>query len=476
MGALLPHGVSKEEVLKMMAGFTEKDVDWRTGKVMTGLYDPGEDAHSLAVEAYTRFLPHNALYVNMYPSIGKMEKEVVSSVAELLRADDEVVGNITSGGTESILMAVKTARDWARVNRPEIETPEMVLPVTAHPAFLKAAHYFGLQVVQTAVDLNDYRADLTAFAEALGPNTILAVGSAPNFSHGAIDPVAEMAALANEKGVLFHVDGCVGGIYLSIMRRIGENIPDFDFSVPGVTSISADLHKYGYTPKNASVILYHNRDLRKYAWFVCTATTEYVVVNSTAQSSRTGGPIAAAWAMFRYLGEEGFCDIVCRSQEATRRILQGITEIEGIEVLGKPDMCMFTIASESINVFEIDDEMRLRGWQMIPQFAYGGSPPNLHVSVTQANVPHTDKFLADLRTVVENLLRQGSKVNKEELSRIAAEVAGKPVEEVFMAIIPAVGLTGLELPEQMAALNTVLDMLPAKLRDELLTEFFNLTS
>jgi sphinganine-1-phosphate aldolase len=476
MGALLPHGVSKEEVLKMMAGFTEKDVDWRTGKVMTGLYDPGEDAHSLAVEAYTRFLPHNALYVNMYPSIGKMEKEVVSSVAELLRADDEVVGNITSGGTESILMAVKTARDWARVNRPEIETPEMVLPVTAHPAFLKAAHYFGLQVVQTAVDLNDYRADLTAFAEALGPNTILAVGSAPNFSHGAIDPVAEMAALANEKGVLFHVDGCVGGIYLSIMRRIGENIPDFDFSVPGVTSISADLHKYGYTPKNASVILYHNRDLRKYAWFVCTATTEYVVVNSTAQSSRTGGPIAAAWAMFRYLGEEGFCDIVCRSQEATRRILQGITEIEGIEVLGKPDMCMFTIASESINVFEIDDEMRLRGWQMIPQFAYGGSPPNLHVSVTQANVPHTDKFLADLRTVVENLLRQGSKVNKEELSRIAAEVAGKPVEEVFMAIIPAVGLTGLDLPEQMAALNTVLDMLPAKLRDELLTEFFNLTS
>ncbi|OPL10804.1 MAG: hypothetical protein AVO34_09890 [Firmicutes bacterium ML8_F2] len=466
MGALLPHGVSKEEVLKMMAGFTEKDVDWRTGKVMTGLYDPGEDAHSLAVEAYTRFLPHNALYVNMYPSIGKMEKEVVSSVAELLRADDEVVGNITSGGTESILMAVKTARDWARVNRPEIETPEMVLPVTAHPAFLKAAHYFG----------NDYRADLTAFAEALGPNTILAVGSAPNFSHGAIDPVAEMAALANEKGVLFHVDGCVGGIYLSIMRRIGENIPDFDFSVPGVTSISADLHKYGYTPKNASVILYHNRDLRKYAWFVCTATTEYVVVNSTAQSSRTGGPIAAAWAMFRYLGEEGFCDIVCRSQEATRRILQGITEIEGIEVLGKPDMCMFTIASESINVFEIDDEMRLRGWQMIPQFAYGGSPPNLHVSVTQANVPHTDKFLADLRTVVENLLRQGSKVNKEELSRIAAEVAGKPVEEVFMAIIPAVGLTGLDLPEQMAALNTVLDMLPAKLRDELLTEFFNLTS
>ncbi|MDY6825965.1 MAG: aspartate aminotransferase family protein [Bacillota bacterium] len=476
MGALLPQGVPKDKVLKEIAGFTEKDVDWRTGKVMTGLYDPGEEAHSLAVEAYTRFLPHNALYVNMYPSISKMEKEVVSSVADLLRADDEVVGNITSGGTESILMAVKTARDWARVNRPEIKEPEMVLPVTAHPAFLKAAHYFGLRAVQTAVDLREYRADLTAFAEALGPNTILAVGSAPNFSHGAIDPVTEMAALAKNKGVLFHVDGCVGGIYLSIMRRMGEIIPDFDFSVPGVTSISADLHKYGYTPKNASIILYRNRGLRKYVWFVCTATTEYVVVNSTAQSSRTGGPIAAAWAMFRYLGEEGFRNIVQRSQEATHRILQGIAKIEGIEVLGNPDMCMFTIASEKINVFEVDDEMRLRGWQMIPQFAYGGSPPNLHVSITQANVPHTDKFLADLRSVVENLLRQGSKVNNEELSRLATEVIDKPVEEVFMTIIPAIGLTGLDLPEQMATLNTVLDMLPAKLRDELLTEFFNLIS
>jgi len=476
MGALLPRGVPKEEVLKEMASFTEKDVDWRTGKVMTGLYDPGEEAHNLAVEAYTRFLPHNALYVNMYPSIGKMEKELVASVGELLRADDDVVGNITSGGTESILMAVKTARDWARANRPEIKEPEMVLPVTAHPAFLKAAHYFGLRAVQTAVDLGEYRANLDAFAEALGPNTILAVGSAPNFSHGAIDPIPEMAALAGNKKILFHVDGCVGGIYLSVMRRMGENIPAFDFSVPGVTSISADLHKYGYTPKNASVILYRNRGLRKFAWFVCTATTEYVVVNSTAQSSRTGGPVAAAWAMFRYLGEEGFRDIVRRSQEATHRIMEGIARIEGIEVLGRPDMCMFTIASEKVNIFEVDDEMRQRGWQLIPQFAYGGSPPNLHVSVTQANVPHTDRFLADLREVVETLLREGSQVNKEELARIAAETADKPVEDVFMAIIPVIGLTGLDLPERMATLNTVLDMLPAQLRDELLTEFFNLTS
>lgn len=242
-------GASYETVLAELINFTNKDINWKTGKVMTGLYDPGKNAHDLAVEAYNMFLPQNALYVNMYPSVGRIEQDVVSSMIELLRGDEEVVGNMTSGGTESIMMAVKTARDWARSNRPEIREPEMVLPVSAHPAFLKAAHYFNIKAVQTAIDLDEYRANLDSFKQALRPNTIIAVGSAPNFSHGSIDPIAEMAALASERNIFFHVDGCVGGIYLSIMRRMGESVRDFDFSVPGVTSISADLHKYGYTPK-----------------------------------------------------------------------------------------------------------------------------------------------------------------------------------------------------------------------------------
>ena len=474
-GAMLSKGVSHEEVVAELMNFTEKDVDWRTGRIMTGLYDPGRDAHNLAVEAYTRFLPQNALYVNMYPSIGKLEKDVVTSIAELLRADDEVVGNMTSGGTESILMAVKTVRDWARENRPQIGEPEMVLPVSAHPAFLKAAHYFGLSVKQTGLDLSDYRADLSSYREALGDNTIIAVGSAPNFSHGSIDPIREMAALAAEKNILFHVDGCVGGIYLSIMRRMGEELRDFDFSVPGVTSISVDLHKYGYTPKNASVILYQNRDLRKHAWFVCSSTTEYVVINPTAQSTRTGGPFAAAWAMLRYLGEEGFQDIVRSSQEATKLLLDGIAGIEGIDVIGKPDMCMFTMASEEVNVFEVDDELGLRGWKMIPQFACGGSPPNLHVSLSQANVPHAGQFVKDLKEVVETLRSKGSAVNTEELYAIVDEVAEQPLEVIMAAIIPHIGLSGMDLPEKMAPLNTVLSRLPAGKRDQLLTFFFNMT-
>lgn len=474
-GAMQQKGMPHEEVMKELMNFTEHDVDWRTGKVMTGLYDPGKNAHELAVEAYTRFLPQNALYVNMYPSIGKLEKDVVTSVTEMLRGDDEVVGNMTSGGTESILMAIKTARDWARENRPQIKEPEMVLPVSAHPAFLKAAHYFGLKVVQTELDLNDYRADIQSFENALNSNTVVAVGSAPNFSHGSIDPIKEMSEIAADQNILFHVDGCVGGIYLSILRRMGEPLRDFDFSLPGVTSISADLHKYGYTPKNASVILYRNRDLRKHAWFVCSSTTEYVVINPTAQSTRTGGPFAAAWAMLRFLGEEGFREIVRSSQEATKVMIEGINSIEGIEVLGEPDMCMFTMASEQVNVFEVDDEMSLLGWKMIPQFACGGSPANLHVSLSHANVPYVDKYVADLKNVVEKLLQEGSRVNTGELNALVDEIADQPIEEIMGAVIPHIGLSGMDLPERMAPLNTVLSRLSADKRDQLLTFFFNMT-
>lgn len=476
MGALKTDGVPAREVLAELEAFARDDADWRTGRILTGLYDAGGEAHAVAVEAYTRFLAQNALYINMYPSLAKLEGEVVASVADLLRGDGEVAGNITSGGTESILLAVKAARDWSRANRPHIEAPQIVLPVTAHPAFHKAAHYLGLDVVVTPVDATGFRADVAAFAEAMGPNAILGVGSAPNFSHGTIDPIREMAAIARERGALFHVDGCVGGIYLSILRRMGERVRDFDFSVPGVTSISADLHKYGYAPKNASVLVYRNRDLRSYAWFVCSSTTEYAVINPTVQSSRTGGPIAAAWAVMRLLGEEGFRRIVAESQAATRRMLDEIPAIGAVHVLGDPDMCMFTLASASLNVFEIDDEMRSRGWRLLPQFACGGGPANLHVSVSWANCAHVEVFLSDLGEVVATLRERGPTFDASQLQRVARQLADESLDVILARIAPLAGLEGAELPERMARLNTILDALPAARRDSLLTAYVNLTT
>lgn len=480
MGALLPTGVSSEALLSELDARAAGDVDWKTGRVLTGVYDAGPAVHDVAVAAYTRYLAQNALYINMYPSLAGLERDVVGSVSELLRGDGGVAGNITSGGTESIMMAVKTARDWSRANRPEVRSPKIVVPITAHPAFHKAAHYLDLEVVMTPVDTQGFRADVAAFAAALDSDVILAVGSAPNFSHGTIDPIDEMAPIARAKGVLFHVDGCVGGIYLSVLRRAGgeaaARLRAFDFSVEGVTSISADLHKYGYAPKNASVVLYRDHDLRKHAWFVCSATTEYAVINPTAQSSRTGGPIAAAWAVMRHLGEEGLARIVRSSQAATAAMLEGIAAIDGLRVLADPEMCMFTLASEQISVFELDDEMRERGWRLLPQFACAGGPANLHVSVTESNVAHVQAFLDDLRECVGRLLTRGSSLDGPALRRAAAEVADRPLEEIMVRIASLAGITGTGVPEKTAALNTMLDVLPASRRDELLTAFVNLTN
>jgi glutamate/tyrosine decarboxylase-like PLP-dependent enzyme len=257
---------------------------------------------------------------------------------------------------------------------------------------------------------------------------------------------------------------------------MGIDVSDFDFSLAGVTSISADLHKYGYAPKNASVVLYRDRELRKHAWFVCSSTTEYAVINPTAQSSRTGGPIAAAWSILRFLGEEGFQRIVRDSQQATRSMLDGIAKIPAIRVLGDPDMCMYTIASDEVSVFEIDDGMRARGWRLLPQFACGGSPANLHVSVSLANVPHVETFLSDLADVVAELRGRGPCVDRAAFAAVAAEVSGRPLDEVLVAVAPLVGITGAGVPEQMAPLNTMLDCLPAASRDELLRAFVNMTS
>ncbi len=473
MSALDREGHSPEQVLNELTERGAADSDWRDGRTLTGLYDPGADAYALSVEAYSRFLMPNALYINLYPSLSELEREVVSSVASVLGGGAETVGNMTSGGTESIMMAVKTSRDHAREHRSEVTRPEMVLPVTAHPAFLKAAHYLGLHPVVTPVDGSGYRADVAAFREAIGNNTILAVASAPNFSHGTIDPVEEMAAAARERGVLFHVDACVGGLYLPFLRAAGVAVRPFDFSVEGVTSMSADLHKYGYAPKNASVVLYRDRALRRHAYFVCSSTTEYAVINPTAQSSRTGGPVAAAWAMFRHLGHEGYERAALATHESAQRMLEGIEAIDGVEVLGDPEMCMFTLGSETINVFELDDEMRGRGWRLLPQFACGGSPANLHVSVGVSNVEHTEAFLEDLAGAVAALKERGPSVDRELIGREVAELATKPLDELFVALAPMAGLTGEGLPESMAPLNTVLDFLPADVRDRLLTEYVN---
>ncbi|QBD74847.1 aspartate aminotransferase family protein [Ktedonosporobacter rubrisoli] len=469
------HGLPAEELFRRLEMYKERDVSWRAGKILTGIYDPGGETEAVVKEAYTRFLTENALYPNLFPSLLQLENEVVRMVVDLLQGDGEVVGNCTSGGTESIMLAVKSVRDKARVERPEISMPEIVLSQTAHPAFHKAAHYLGLKTIVTPFDLQSFRADPAAMRQAITPNTILLVASAPCYSHGVIDPISEIAEIAREHNLCFHVDACVGGIHLSLLRKAGYPIPPFDLSVPGVTSLSVDMHKYGYAPKNVSVILYRQRALRRYAFFASAETTSYSVLNTTVLSSKSGGPVAGAWAALNYLGEDGYLRIVREVSEATRQMLEGILELDDVYVLGEPAMCMFALASRTLNIFELDDEMTRRGWTLQPQFSAGGGPANLHVSVHYSTVGHVAEFLQALRESIATLKERGNAGAQEALA-LKAEVErlmAQPDAETFARIVALAGVEPGRLPSNFARINTVLDALPDSLVGTLLLEYLN---
>ncbi|MFN3763151.1 MAG: pyridoxal phosphate-dependent decarboxylase family protein, partial [Anaerolineae bacterium] len=423
--------------------------------------------------AYTMFLTENALDPTVFPSLLRLETEVVRTVADLLRGDENVVGHITTGGTESNLLAVKTARDWARAHRPEVAQPEMVLPITAHASFHKAAHYLCVRPVVVDVNPRTFQVEPEAMRAAITPNTILLVASAPNWSQGVIDPIPEIAEIAREKGLLFHVDACVGGFYLSFLRRMGVPVPDFDFAVPGVTSISADLHKYGYAAKGASTVLYRNKEIRRYQLFACAETTAYTLINTTVLSSKSGGPMAGAWAVLNYLGEEGFIHIVRTVHEATQRLIRGINEIPELRVLGEPVMCLFSFTSDQINIFQLADAMARRGWYIQAQPSTPVTPRSLHVSVNYGNAHQVDALLADLREAVEEVKRSTPIDTENVRAMVAWALASPDPQEAFRQLMGTVGIEGTELPEELALINEILDLLPDPLADALLVEYFN---
>ena len=261
-------GINKTELFDQMREVKNNNIKWREGKAFSLVFNGGEEITEVIKDAYTMFFSENGLNPSAFPSLKKFENEVVQMTASLLNGT-ESAGNMTSGGTESILMAIKTAREWAKVNKPEIKEPELIMPISAHPAFNKGGHYFGIKVVSIPTKA-DYRADVKAMKEAINENTILLVGSAPSYPQGVIDPIEEIATMAKENNLLMHVDACVGGVVLPFYKKLGADIPPFDFSVDGVTSMSVDLHKYGYAAKGASVVLYKNKALRRHQFYVTT--------------------------------------------------------------------------------------------------------------------------------------------------------------------------------------------------------------
>ncbi len=310
---------------------------------------------------------------------------------------------------------------------------------------------------------------------AINKNTILLVGSAPSYAHGVVDPIKEIGKLAIEKNLLFHVDGCVGGIHLSFMRKLGMKVPDFDFSVPGVTSLSTDLHKYGYAAKNASLILYKSKDIRRYQIFACSRWPGYTVVNPTASSSKTGGPMAAAWAVLHYLGEDGYKGIVKEVMDATTLVVDGINSIEGLKINGSPDMCMFSFHSttEKLNVYRLADEMKIRGgWYLQPQFARGNSKSNIHISFTYITVPQAEALLKDLKETVESLMKE-KPAPVADLSGLVKNLDSNLDETTLTSLLEMAGITKEAVPERMESINMILEALPYDLSEFILSVYFN---
>ncbi len=477
-GALQMGGLPREEILSLLESFKVNDLSSTSGKTFAYTYLPAEqELKELQHDAYLLYLTENGLDPTTFPSMHKVEMEIVTMLRELLRGDENVVGNCTFGGTESVLCAMKTARDWAREHKPHIKEPEMIIPITAHPSFQKAAAYFNIKPVVTGINQETYQADVDAIRQAITPNTIILVGSAPGYAQGVVDPIPEIAAAAQEQDLLCHVDACVGGILLSFQRRMGEvKYPDFDFSVPGVTSISTDMHKYGFAPKNISTVLYRGKELRKHQIFSCRRTTTYALINPTILSSKTGGSMAAAWATLKFLGEDGYREYVADMQKTTRALVDGVNKIPGLRVLGDPDMVMFSFTADDFNIFQLADELRDMGWYVQPQFTTPVSPPNLHLTLTRTSGQHVDAFLADLAKAAEAVRNSPEQIDaqavREQVQGMLQQIeasGGDPRAAVFAMA----GMDGGTLPGKMGLINTVMDALPDDLAEALLTEFIN---
>lgn len=385
-------GFAKDAILEQMKSAREQDMKWQDGRVFGLVYHAGEEVNDLLKQAYSMFFSENGLNPSVFPSLRRFETEVVAMTAELLGGDENTVGNMTSGGTESILLSVQSARDWGRAHRTLTGIPEIVLPVTAHPAFDKAAHYFGLKVIHIPVT-SDLRADVEAARAAVNHNTVLLVASAPSYPHGVVDPVPELAGLARQHGLLFHVDACMGGFMLPFVRKLGYPVPDFDLRVPGVSSISADLHKYGYAAKGTSVLLYRDSRVRRHQFFAQTDWPGGIYASPTMSGTRPGGAIASAWAVMNYLGEDGYLKIAVEVMSAVAKIRGAVQQIPDLYILGDPVMSVMALASRRLDIYTLGDEMSLRGWHLDRQ----QFPPSLHLTINHAHVHNIERFISDLQ-------------------------------------------------------------------------------
>ncbi len=386
----LPQSGTGWDVLKdRMLGYADGDVRWRDGKTAVYVFNAGPEVEQVQKEAYALFQSENGLGPAAFPSLRRMEAEVVGFGLELLHGPDGAAGAMTSGGTDSITMAVKTARDFARRQR-GLEGPlNLVLPRSAHPAFDKACAMMEIEVRR--VPLKDYLADVAAMADAADDKTIMIVGSAPSFPYGLIDPIEALSELAIERDLWLHVDACVGGYIAPFVRMNGGDLPPFDFELPGVRSMSADLHKYGYAAKGASTVFFRSEALMAFMPFDFRDWPGGRMVTPTLSGTRPGGSISAAWAVMNFLGVEGYRAKQALVTNARKKIAAG-AEALGFRILGKPQLGIVVFTRDDVDCLAVWSKLRERGWFS----SLTTEPRSLHLMLSPIHAEVADRYLADL--------------------------------------------------------------------------------
>jgi glutamate/tyrosine decarboxylase-like PLP-dependent enzyme len=396
---LPPTGLDRKEILHQMVALRGREESrWKEGYVSGAVYNGDPDFIDFLDQVYAIHSQANPLHTDVWPSSTKFEAEIVAMTAEMLGASETVepiCGTVSSGGTESILLAMKTYRDRARELR-GIRQPEMIVPVTAHTAFDKSAQYFGIKIIRIPVG-SDFRADVEAASRSINHNTIALVGSAPSFPHGAIDPIEQLSTLALQHRIGFHTDACLGGFVLPWARKLGYPVPPFDFRLPGVTSMSADTHKYGYAAKGTSVVLYRGLELRRFQYFTASDWPGGLYFSPTLAGSRPGSLSAVCWAAMVAMGEAGYLDATRRILETATAIKKGISGIPDLYLLGDP-LWVLAFGSDTINMYQVMDHMRQKKWSLNPL----QKPIAVHIALT---LRHTqpgvaEKFIHDLQEAV----------------------------------------------------------------------------
>ena len=467
-------GLTESEIFENLNDLKKNDIPYRDGKVLAYVYMPDLDVEQICKKAYSLFLSENGLDPTAFPSLLKMERDLISMVTNLLHGDDEVVGNFTSGGTESIILAVKTARDIFRNKKPGIR-PSILLAETAHAAFHKAAHYLDVDVKMLDVETSTFEMVPAQVEEAIDETTMLIIASAPSYAHGVIDPIEQIGKIAERNNILFHVDACVGGMYLPFLNSLGYTTKSFDFSVSGVTSISCDLHKYGYAAKGASVILYKNKSMRSHQIFSCASWSGYAVVNATVTSSKTGGPLAGAWATLHAIGQSGYERMVEMTQQATQKMISFVDSHSHLKMLGKPAMNLLAFQSLDplCSVFAISQIMSSKGWHIQVQFESACSPAAIHLSINYANVDSIDELISDLAWAIQTCQAQSSKDQSLSLDAILPMIEHLNVDS-FDAMAEMMGIgDATSMGDNMVMVNELLNSLTPALRNKLLTLFMN---